>query len=99
MKYLSKISEFNSSKADVNRVLLVTGVDDYHASSFEREYGGTPVKDILDNLSDYESDDWELKVYEFGSIDPEFVQFIKDNIQDYDHSKTTNFYLEGTVIE
>jgi len=81
------------------RILLVTGDDDYHALRFEEKHGGTPVKDVIDNISEFQSDEWELKVLMFGSIDPKFIQFIKNNIQDYDDSKTTNFYIEGDIIK
>lgn len=80
------------------RVLLVTGGDDFHANSFEQAHGNKTVKEILDNIKDYESDEWELIVKEFDCIDPKFVKFIKQYIQDYDHSKTTNFYIEGDKI-
>lgn len=82
----------------ITKVLFVTVEDDYHALSFENKYGGTPVKDIIENLSNYESDEWDLKVYTFKSIDPKFVEFIKSNIQDYDDSKSTNFYLDTDTI-
>lgn len=82
------------------RVLLVTG-DDFAVINFESAHGGTSVKDILDDLEKYnsEDDEWEFKVLEFeGEIDPKFVEFIKSDIQDYDHSKHTNFFLETDII-
>jgi hypothetical protein len=95
MKHLRGINESNSNRV---WVLVVTGGDDFHACDFENTYGGTPVKDVIDNLEQYESDRWELEVYNFGPIDSEFVKFIKDKIQDYDDSKNTNFYMEGDTI-
>ncbi len=83
---------------NITKVLLVTGDDDFHANSFEQKYGGTPVKDIIENISNYESDEWDLKVYTFGVIDPKFVKFIKSKIQDYDDSKNTQFYLDTENI-
>ena len=83
---------------NMTKVLLVTGGDDFHALSFEQEYGGTPVKDIIENLSQYESDEWELEVHTFEYIDPKFVTFIKSRIQDYDNSKSTQFYLDTDKI-
>lgn len=80
------------------RVLLVSG-EDYSALSFEKANDGALVSDIIDNIQDYESDEWELSVHEFGEIDPKFVKFIKDNIQDYDMSKDTNFYLETEKLK
>lgn len=84
---------------NTTRILLVTGGDDFHATAFEEAYGGTAVEQIIDNLSDFESDDWELEVHEFeGSIDPNFISFIRNTIQDYDQSKSINFYVEGSTI-
>lgn len=109
-KWKTKIPTQQSSKNESNefpdelensqgvRVLLVSGGDDFHAIQFENEYGGTLVKDIINNIYEYESDEWELSVYTFECIDPKFVEFIKNIIMDYDRSKTTNFYLESEVI-
>lgn len=87
------------------KVLLITG-EDFSASSFENKFKGTKVSDIINNLSnyDYEGDPedseeyWELSALNFGDIDPEFVKFIRQDIQDYDMSKDTNFYLETETI-
>lgn len=77
------------------RAILVTSGDDYAALHFENKFGGTPVKDIIENpdnyscvaideddLDDYES--WELSIFDFGEVDPKFVDFIRDHVQDYD---------------
>lgn len=82
------------------RVLLVSG-EDYSALSFEQANPGVLVSDIIDNIEKYESDEdeWELSVHEFGEIDPKFVKFIKNNIQDYDMSKDKNFYLETEKLK
>lgn len=83
----------------ITRVLLVTGDDDYHANTFENEHGGILVKDILDNIQDYFSNDYDLKVLAFnGTIDPNFIKFIRRYIQGYDQSKTTNFYMEDSKV-
>ena len=89
-----KIKKFNDS----TKVLLVTSGDDYAALNFENKYSGSKVSDIIENLSKYEGDDWELSVFEFGHIDPKFVSFIKNKIQGYDQSKNTNFYLDIQTI-
>jgi len=83
------------------RVLFIDGPGDFSAINFESAHGGTPVKDILDDIEKYESDDeeWYLKALEFeGDIDPKFIKFIKSDIQDYDESKNKNFFLESDVI-
>lgn len=83
----------------MTRVLLVTGDDDYHAISFESKNSGKSVTDIMDNISEYENDDmYDISIYEFESIDPKFFEFVRRNIQDYDMSKTTNFYVEGEIV-
>jgi len=84
---------------NVTRVLLVSGGDDYHANTFENKHGGVLVKDILDNIQEYISDDYDLEVKTFeGIIDPNFIKFIRQHIQDYDQSKTTNFYMEYSKV-
>lgn len=98
-KYLQTVNENSEDKFAKTRVLLVTGGDDYHALRFEENYSGTPVVDIINNISEYESDEWELKTFTFGSIDPKFILFIRNKIQDYDDSKTKNFYIEGDIIK
>jgi hypothetical protein len=83
------------------RVLLIDGPDDFSVISFESAHGGTPVKDILDDLEKYESEDeeWYLEAFEFdGEIDPNFIKFVKSKIQDYDDSKNKNFFLETDII-
>lgn len=84
---------------NVTRVLLVTGGDDYHANTFENEHGGVLTKDVLDNIQDYTSEDYDLEVLTFnGTIDPNFIKFIRRYIQDHDQSKTTNFYMEDSKV-
>jgi hypothetical protein len=103
---MKNLKRFNEEIGDSNyfknnrrgiRVLFVSG-DDYSALSFEKANPGVLVSDIIDNIENYESDEWELSVHQFDEIDPKFVDFIKDNIQDYDMSKDTNFYLETEKI-
>lgn len=88
------------------KILFVTG-GDFSANSFEQKFGGTQVKTIIENIQNYQTDDsdedeplWDLSVLEFdGPIDPAFIKFIKSDIQDYDHSKNSNFYLETDIIK
>lgn len=85
------------------KVLLVeNGCGDFGAIEFQNNHGGTPVKDILADLDKYASEDemYYLHAHEFeGDIDPKFIEFIKRNIQDYDDSKNTTFYLENEIVE
>lgn len=83
------------------KVLLVSGEGDFAVISFENAHGGTKVKDIVDNVEKYASEDeeWELEVKEFdGPIDPKFVRFIKTQIQDYDQSKNVTFFIESETL-
>lgn len=81
------------------KAILVSSGDDYAALQFEDTFSGTSVKEIIDNLSNYENEDsWEIEVVEVGNIDPLFISFIRDNIQDYDDSKHTNFWLDYETI-
>lgn len=86
---------------NTTKILLVTGEDDYPVLSFENKFKGVFVRDIINNIKDYESEDgdWTLSVREFrGVIDPTFITFIRDKIQDHDHKKSVNFYTEDNVI-
>lgn len=83
------------------KVLLVSGEGDFSVISFENAHGGTKIKDIIDNIEQYASEDeeWSLEVREFdGEIDQKFVKFIKSEIQDYDQSKNTTFFIESEVL-
>jgi len=83
------------------RVLLVSGDGDFSVINFENAHGGTSIKDIMDNLDNYQSEDgeWNLEIREFdGDIDPKFVKFIKSKIQDYDESKNTTFFVESEIL-
>lgn len=98
MDHLFDYKIFESSQGGT-KVLFVTGDDDYHSLSFEQEYSGTKVSDIINNIEKYKSDEWELKVFSFNEVDINFVKFIRQNIQDYDDSKHKNFYLESEIIK
>jgi hypothetical protein len=93
---MKNLRKFNES-VESTRVLII-GDGDFCAIDFKKEYSGTKVSDIINNIEKYESDDWELSVRTFGSVDPKFVNFIRDEIQDYDQSKDKNFYFEYETI-
>lgn len=88
------------------KVLLVNSGDDYAANSFENAHAGTKVLDIIANpdlfLPGEEQDEyeyWEFEVKEIGEVSPEFIEFIRNDIQDHDGKKHTNFYLENETVE
>lgn len=81
------------------KVLKVSSGDDFAAAEFENQNGGLPVNDVLNDLDAFRSDDWDLEVVEFpGTVDPDFIDWIKTEICDYDNLKNTSFYIEGTII-
>jgi hypothetical protein len=41
----------------------------------------------------YHAENFSVKVYEFLDVDPKFIDFVKREIVDYDHSKHSNFYI------
>ena len=83
------------------KLLYVSGDGDYDALEFEREFEGKLVSDIItlvfDDDVDYESD-FDFELFEFEDIDPNFIQFVRNYIQDYDHAKAANFYFENQTI-
>lgn len=88
--------------ADTQLYLLYVSGEAYSASEFENTYGETrQIKiirmmiftDSTDEILNHE-DDGEIgvKLYRFGRVDPSFISFVRDEIQDYDLSKHRNFY-------
>ena len=84
----------------MTKILSITGPDDYHALNFEQNFKLQDVVEKIEkeNIDDYlvfEGDEYyfEATLLEFNNIDPLFIKFIKDMIQDYDSSLNTNFYL------
>jgi hypothetical protein len=83
------------------RVLLISG-DDYGASNFINEHGGKLASEIIDNISDYESDEglWSLSVHEFdGKINPKLLKFIKNKIMTGDQNAHINLFIENQKID
>jgi len=86
------------------RVLYVGSPDDYGMLSFQDKHAGTPVIDVINDIKSFESKPedegtWELSVYEYGEVDPEFVKFVRDRIQDYEDSKHHGFFLQNETVE
>ncbi len=81
------------------KVLLVSG-DDFASTSFEQELDGDARKyfDLAEkNGGKYTVDGCayfiEFQAFTFSQIPLEFVDLIHTHIQDYDHSKHTQFYI------
>ena len=82
------------------RVLFISGDGDFAAMSVEQDYGiDKAIQLCEENGGSYTIDDDEKRVYadlkiiEFGEVDPKFIDFIEDKFIDYDFAKNTNFYV------
>lgn len=92
------------------KILLVSCDADYGAMTFEQKFAGQKVSDIIidveagktfeiyDEDPDYGPVELDMRVYSFGEVDRKFIEFIKDDVMDYDQSKHQNFYVEGDTI-
>lgn len=84
------------------KMLEVYGDDDFAAIEFENYFTGKSIKEIIDRffINDEEHDgDFDMILHEFTDIDPEFIKFIRLNIQDYDFAKSHNFYFEDEILK
>lgn len=80
----------------MTKILYVTG-DEYSAMYIE---DGVGVEEAYRQAAESEGkktfiDDngyAECEVLEFGEVDFKFIEFIRNNIQDYDVAKHKNFY-------
>lgn len=79
-------------------VFLHVKGDEYSALNFEQNFDEDVVyKQMLEEgvtSKTFESDEYYIDVYiiEFGEIDPEFIDFVKYQLIDYDDSKNENIY-------
>ena len=88
------------------KAILVSSGDDYAALQFEDAHGGTKVQDIIDNPQNFadpeaeedEEPNWTIEVFEVGEVSKEFLEFVRFHIQDYDDSKSTNFWMEDETV-
>lgn len=88
------------------KVLKVFGDGDYGATHFENQHGGTPVNEIIANINNYlpteendQYEQWTLAVKEFDvNVNKEFIDFIKNEMIDYENSKHITFYAEGDTV-
>lgn len=85
--------------------VLISG-GDYSAMNYEQLDKATKEefdKTVLEQgRAVYDDEDYiyiEGKLCEFGDVDPSFVQFVQDELLDYDHMKDTNFYHLKTIEE
>lgn len=88
----------------MSKFIKVTGEDDYSAMVFEQsDYTVEEIyKEMIENdvttlkktIADEEGYECEVEfdLYEFEDVDENFVEFVKDNLCDYDALKATNIY-------
>jgi valyl-tRNA synthetase len=83
----------------MTKVLRVYG-DDYAAMIFEDETSEAEKREMFDkviveeNKQFYDEDSGtEYEAYEFGQVDQAFIEFIHNNVLDYDMSKHDNFFI------
>lgn len=79
------------------KILWITG-DDFSASAFEEHH---TVEEIASQLTvgagtrSFEKEEYyfEAKLLEFGDVDPKFIEFVHEKVQDHDQKKDCNFYV------
>lgn len=80
------------------KILVVDG-EDFAANYVEEQMGLQEAYELAVANDGYVNTEIEgyieltLEVKEFGYVDPAFIKFIRDEIQNYDMSKDNNFYL------
>lgn len=80
---------------------------DYAALDFKREYTGTKVSDLIARVESGETKfpvkdfEVELKVHDFEdqSFSPRLRSFVRNEIEDYEQSKSWTFWFEDEVIK
>lgn len=86
----------------MTKILEIFGDGDYCVVSFEdADAAGAIIKPLLfvqaedGKTHTFEQDGYyfEYKAHEFGDIDPDFIQFIKNEIEDYDIAKSHSFVV------
>ena len=87
------------------KILLIRTENDYEAVDFENVYAKQNVSDLIAKIETGETlvgeaGELPTKVVTVPdvSISHEFIDFIRREVQDYEHTKHTNFYLENTII-
>lgn len=78
--------------------LLVTG-EDYSAMTFSQECNAQDFYEsmVQDEVTEREFEEATVTIKEFGAVDDAFIQFIRDEILDEDHSKDTDFFEVNPV--
>ncbi len=73
-------------------VLLVRGTD-YAALMMEQKFGVEKAAKLV-RAGKSLGQDIEGEIFEFGAVDPKFIEFLYDKgLIDYDNAKHANFYV------
>ncbi|MBT9167788.1 MAG: hypothetical protein DDT19_01131 [Syntrophomonadaceae bacterium] len=92
------------------KILKIIADGDYDALTFEEKFSGQKISDLIaqvengkmlaykDDESDEEATELNTRVYDVGEIDERFLQFVRNEVQDYDDVKHSNFYLETQTL-
>lgn len=86
------------------KLIYVTGEYDYGALMFDQSIDNKEftLEEVASDMKAGDSksvlvrngeDCVDVKMYEFGDVDPKFIEFIRNTVQDYDDSKHQNFYI------
>lgn len=84
-----------SSVGKKTRILLIEGNDDFGALEIENSIGIKKAAEMVERGESLCTDeiDAEGTILEFDAIDPEFIQFVFDEMCDYDSLKNKCFYV------
>ncbi len=90
------------------KILKLIPNGDYESVVFENGFSGKPVTDLIKKVEageilSCEDDDGEeitfgFKVFEVGEISDSFLSFVRNEVQDEDDAKHSNFYVENSVV-
>lgn len=81
------------------KIIFIRCVDDYDALEFSKEFKKTEYLRLWEEMKKYEiirgrNQDYEGEALEFSSpIPKEFIDFIRNELIDYDMSKHQDFFI------
>mgnify|MGYP001578046829 CR=1 FL=1 len=86
------------------KILKIIADGDYDALTFEEKFNGQKIADLIlqvesGKILTYDDVELNAQVYEVGDIDDRFLKFVREEVQDYDDVKHSNFYLENQILK
>ncbi len=93
------------------KMIYVSG-DDYASLEFSNAHKDEQVSNFIETFfsegetsieyvflgDNHDEVTVSIDCYDFGEIDPKFNSFVRNNVQDYDDSKHSNFYFEADTL-